>query len=497
MSQSLAVTASGLDSAVHAALGSASAGSRVAQDRLPSVAQRRLPPGVMRSLSGSLSVAASNWGQHSRPTSRASSRHSFEGLGQHSVWQPSRGGSPSWERKQVAAFDRSGHGSRSGSNRSMEKLGGKGAHPLGALDNPVPADVQAEVRRLDSLVRAGEQRREQAIVRLAEMQDEMLKMRRDMLAEVEQQEEADVRNVFDGIDLDGNGTLERNELDTLAQRLLHRPLSDKELDQAMRDMDEDGSGEVDFEEFLEWWRSERGNADSPWAGLFADVLDGSDQMVKMKLAVESQRAELEAATRDVRPLVDELQRLLAVAGWHFRVQADGELRGGSPEWRQTYHAGPMDGIQRIESGHETNLAAAAAAHKRDNAEFRRIASTNGMDRSRSRRRKKRAASGGDLKGNLRPVSAASSSSMGPIRLAPNVQDAARIGHRLGMERRPRIIGDSHSISMSSQEAVAWQPGQVKDRVWTVRYPDDKLVREEEPSGRDISNRVWAVRDVWT
>ncbi len=491
MSQALAASASGLDSAVHAALVSASSGSRVAQDRLPSVAQRRLPPGVMRSLSSSLGVAGANRNQQSRPTSRASSRHSFEGVGQHSVWQPSPGGSPSWQRKQVAVFDRSGHDSRAGGNRSMNKLGGKGAHPLGALDNPVPADVQAEVRRLDALVRAGEQRREQAIVRLAEMQDEMLKKRRDMLAEVEQQEEADVRNVFDGIDLDGNGTLERNELDTLAQRLLHRPLSEKELDKAMHDMDEDGSGEVDFEEFLEWWRSERGNANSPWAGLFADVLDGSDQMVKMKLAVESQQAELEAATREVRPLVDELQRLLAVAGWYFRVQADEELRGGSPGWRQTFHAGPMDDI---EPGHEMSLAAAAAAHARDKAEFRRISATTGTNRSRARRRKERVTSGGDLRANLRPVSAASTSSMAPIRLAPNVQDAARIGHRLGMERRPRITGGSLS---PSQETLAWQPGQVKDRIWTVRYPDDKLVREEEPSGRDVQNRVWGVRDVWT
>lgn len=104
---------------------------------------------------------------------------------------------------------------------------------------------------------------------LAQMQDEMVKKRRELLDEVEAQEEADVRAVFDGIDLDGNGTLERNELDTLAQRLLHRPLSDKELDKAMSDMDEDGSGEVDFEEFLQWWRTEKGDAKSPWAGLFA------------------------------------------------------------------------------------------------------------------------------------------------------------------------------------------------------------------------------------
>lgn len=476
MSHSLVMAASGLDSAVHGALGSASAGSRVAQDRLPSVAQRRLPAGVMRSLSGSLNMTIADRRERSRPTSRASSRHSFEGLGQHSVWEPSAGGLPSWERKQVPAFDR--RGSRSQGKRGMEKLGGKGAHPLGALDNPVPADVQAEVRRLEPLVRAGEKRREQAMLKLSELQDEIVTKHRQLLEEVNTRDEADVRAVFDGIDLDANGTLERSELDTLAQRLLHRPLSEKELDKAMRDMDEDGSGEVDFEEFLEWWRKERGDPNSPWVGLFGDVLDGSDQMVRLKLEIESQNEELEAATREVRPLIDELQRLLAVAGWHFRVQADGELRGGSPGWRQTYHAGPMDSTGNERSEYDDREAAAAAQAR--TVEFQRSVKS-----SRSRRRKQ-GKSGQDLKRMMRPVSAASASSMGPTQLAPHVQDASRIGHRLGMERR----------SLDAGETSRGSPGQVKDRIWTVRYPDDKIVKEEEPTGRDLSNRVWGVRDVW-
>jgi hypothetical protein len=35
----------------------------------------------------------------------------------------------------------------------------------------------------------------------------------------------------------------------------HSPLEDEALDGAMAAMDADGSGEVDFEEFLGWWQS--------------------------------------------------------------------------------------------------------------------------------------------------------------------------------------------------------------------------------------------------
>jgi hypothetical protein len=38
------------------------------------------------------------------------------------------------------------------------------------------------------------------------------------------EEEAELRFLFAGIDLDGNGTLDRHELGTLAERLLHRCL---------------------------------------------------------------------------------------------------------------------------------------------------------------------------------------------------------------------------------------------------------------------------------
>lgn len=54
------------------------------------------------------------------------------------------------------------------------------------------------------------------------------------------------------IDLDGNGTLERDEVGMAAAQLAGRPLIEDELDAAMLAMDADSSGEVDLNEFVEW-----------------------------------------------------------------------------------------------------------------------------------------------------------------------------------------------------------------------------------------------------
>lgn len=54
------------------------------------------------------------------------------------------------------------------------------------------------------------------------------------------------------MDADEGGTLDREEIRVLA-RSLGNQLSEPQLDQAMREMDEDGSGEVDFEEFFDWY----------------------------------------------------------------------------------------------------------------------------------------------------------------------------------------------------------------------------------------------------
>ena len=58
------------------------------------------------------------------------------------------------------------------------------------------------------------------------------------------------------LDDDGSGLLDREEVALLMEFFSGEDeVSEKEIDKAMGDMDDDGSGEVDFPEFLEWWKN--------------------------------------------------------------------------------------------------------------------------------------------------------------------------------------------------------------------------------------------------
>ena len=60
-----------------------------------------------------------------------------------------------------------------------------------------------------------------------------------------------LRRLFTQLDVDGSGTLDENEVVALAAAG-GKKMSRRQLADAMREMDEDGSGEVDFEEFEAW-----------------------------------------------------------------------------------------------------------------------------------------------------------------------------------------------------------------------------------------------------
>ena len=65
----------------------------------------------------------------------------------------------------------------------------------------------------------------------------------------------DLREVFDLVDVDGGGTLDREEVGALADFFGEVAMSEAQIDEAMAEMDEDGSGEVDFDEFRAWYHS--------------------------------------------------------------------------------------------------------------------------------------------------------------------------------------------------------------------------------------------------
>ena len=75
-----------------------------------------------------------------------------------------------------------------------------------------------------------------------------------------------LRLAFDRYDEDGSETIDVRELGVLMRRELCEPMSRKQLEAAVRSMDDDGSGEVDFDEFARWFVEQimlnpgRGNA---------------------------------------------------------------------------------------------------------------------------------------------------------------------------------------------------------------------------------------------
>ena len=56
--------------------------------------------------------------------------------------------------------------------------------------------------------------------------------------------EQDLREVFDLVDADGGGTLDREEIAVLADFFTEKPMSEAQIDEAMAEMDDDNSGEV-------------------------------------------------------------------------------------------------------------------------------------------------------------------------------------------------------------------------------------------------------------
>ena len=73
-----------------------------------------------------------------------------------------------------------------------------------------------------------------------------------------------MRAIFDKIDADGSGELDRNEVAAFIKQLrpsramdieLKKMDGEDEIAEVMAQMDADGDGTVTFEEFSEWWRS--------------------------------------------------------------------------------------------------------------------------------------------------------------------------------------------------------------------------------------------------
>ena len=113
-------------------------------------------------------------------------------------------------------------------------------------------ELAPKLQQLERAALVAMQRRTECDAALAREQRKLADMCENLAVEAAATEADEVRAVFKSIDLDDNGTLERDELRTAAERL-GQAMNEEELDAAMLEMDNDGSGEVDYDEFLAWW----------------------------------------------------------------------------------------------------------------------------------------------------------------------------------------------------------------------------------------------------
>eukprot|EP00045_Choanoeca_perplexa_P017848 m.268555 g.268555 ORF g.268555 m.268555 type:complete len:169 (-) comp17654_c0_seq1:704-1210(-) len=58
--------------------------------------------------------------------------------------------------------------------------------------------------------------------------------------------------IFDKHDRDGSGTIDASELKEIAYQLGH-PMTDAQIAEGLKEIDLDGSGELNYEEFKRWW----------------------------------------------------------------------------------------------------------------------------------------------------------------------------------------------------------------------------------------------------
>eukprot|EP01052_Picozoa_sp_SAG31_P007365 SAG31_NODE_351_length_17237_cov_7.010445_9_plen_114_part_00 len=96
------------------------------------------------------------------------------------------------------------------------------------------------------------------------------------LNNVEQAHKAIIRELFELMDEDGGGSLDHGEIKKLAKSMGAK-LTDEELNTALVEMDADGSGEVDFGEFYDWWSQDKD------AGILTQEDEGQSAFFSMEI----------------------------------------------------------------------------------------------------------------------------------------------------------------------------------------------------------------------
>ena len=150
----------------------------------------------------------------------------------------------------------------------------------------------------------------------------------------------EARAMFDRVDLDGSGILDRDEVAYVCQ-LMGENLGGVEIDQVMAEMDADSSGAVQYEEFELWWKrrgknklikiadiTEQTQATMALLGAM-DIFSGIDNLNLRELALNS----FEYAVRAHQVIVNQFDKSTE----SFFVVASGKFEA-TVEGRDTKHA---------------------------------------------------------------------------------------------------------------------------------------------------------------
>jgi hypothetical protein len=137
---------------------------------------------------------------------------------------------------------------------------------------------------------------------------EVWRIRRRAAVRVSETDPELLADLFNKIDTDGSGYLDRDEIAQLSIEL-GKPLSEAELDDAMLSMDADGSGEVDLEEFVGWFEAMKAAGKMPsWGAALAEL------QAKMRAEKEKEmRVEMMAGQTAGAEAVQQMEAELAAA----------------------------------------------------------------------------------------------------------------------------------------------------------------------------------------
>lgn len=131
------------------------------------------------------------------------------------------------------------------------------------------------------------------------------KEREDELFAIRVQHEAILRDAFDRYDSDHSGSIDRVELKRMFREELCQPLSDDQIDDAMRAMDKSGDGTIQFDELLLWFTE--GVCDNKVASQASDLLKDT---LKAKRTMRRYRKKLNALMPPVGASIKDKLSLL-------------------------------------------------------------------------------------------------------------------------------------------------------------------------------------------